>query len=113
MTDEQINIAIAEACGRAQRPDGNWYPIGSTVGSAGIPNCCNDLNAMHESERVALKTHARYYSRALMAVCNRHPTGCTTDWDTACTDLAELCNATARQRSEALLKTLGKWREGV
>jgi len=94
MTDEQINATIAEACGRKRRPDGDWYPDnGSTAGSQAILNYCNDLNAMHEAEKTLRGG----------------------EWDAYVDLLADtwiqVAHATARQRAEAFLRTLGKWEE--
>ena len=97
MTEEQINAAIAKACGRRQKPNGEWFPDnGLTVGSQGIPNYCNDLNAMHEAEKVLTQhQNESIYPRILGAW--RNPT--------------KPIYATARQRAEAFLRTLGKWEE--
>jgi hypothetical protein len=100
MTDDQINIAIAEACGRVRRPDGYWFPPGSNVGSAGIANYCNDLNAMHEAERTLNLSLAGGYARILTSIA----------WQSEQPVFAPM-TATARQRTEAFLKTLGKWEE--
>lgn len=58
----------------------------------GIPDFCGDLNEMHEAEKM-------------------HRMG--TDWDEYALLLGALCGnpiyATARQRAEAFLRTLGKW----
>ena len=104
MTDEQINIAIAEACGRVRRPDGYWFPLGSTVGSAGIPNYCNDLNAMHEAEKtIAENKWSLYRDNLRDAVLG--PIRTVHEWCKS--DL----HATARQRAEAFLRTLSRWEE--
>jgi hypothetical protein len=103
MTDEQINIAIAEACGRVQRPDGYWFPPGSNVGSAGIANYCNDLNAMREAEMtLPLGRNRKQWGNSLaefrcyLRLIAGH---------------GGSIHATARQRAEAFLRTLGKWEE--
>ena len=93
MTDKQINTAIAEACG--------WggEPVVNTDGKGGVwvtncPNYCSDLNAMHEAEKVLTEhQNESIYPRNLGAW--RNPT--------------KPIYATARQRAEAFLKTLGKW----
>lgn len=98
MKDEEINIAIAEACGRVRRPDGYWFPEGKSYGSSGIHNYANDLNAMHEAEKATF-TNGPYWGRyfdALADVC-----------DCEC----DAITATARQRAEAFLRTIGKWKE--
>jgi hypothetical protein len=93
MTNEQINRAIAEACG--------WHSI-TTTGIHGmkgplrgfmqIPNYCADLNAMHGAEEAITGVLWRDYFERLQ----RH-------------GKASGIRATARQRAEAFLRTLGKW----
>lgn len=100
MTDEQMNKAIAEACGRRQKPNGEWFPDnGLTVGSQGIPDYCTDLNAMHEAEKVLAPKNWNNFSEnwwiyyKLLRV----------------NDADKAIHATSRQRAEAFLRTLGKW----
>lgn len=94
MTDEQINEAIAEACGlkkpcrKVKLNDKGFF----ITQHAKLPNYCHDLNAMHEAE-ATLSIEQLYRMEAHLkqmagAVCFR---------------------ATARQRAEAFLRTLGKW----
>lgn len=97
MTDEQINAAIAEACGRRRNPKGGWYPDnGWKFGTQGILNYCKDLNAMHEAEMTLSDAVFERYYLALYDSTE------STRWPVS---------ATARQRAEAFLKTLGKWEE--
>jgi len=94
MTDSQINSAIAEACGRKRRPDGDWYPDNGIAGTQAILNYCTDLNAMHEAEKIMYKHHwmwNAYYYAVGAGVFSLH--------------------ATARKKAEAFLKALGKWEE--
>jgi hypothetical protein len=93
MNKEQQRIKIAEACGFEMRPDGYFRRVGE-VGSRGIPDYLNDLNAMHEAEKSLTKEQRREYVRTLFQTTN-------TDWDSHC--------ATAAQRTEAFLRTINKW----
>jgi hypothetical protein len=104
MTDEQINIAIAEACGFHQEEpwsDGRecWghkdYP--PHVGFEQIPDYCNDLNAMHEAEKIF--DHA-LYCRYINELC-----------DITIKGNNSMYMATAVQRAEAFLKTIDKWKD--
>ena len=105
MNPEQQRVAIAEACGRVQRPDGSWFPIGKDYGSAGIPDYLNDLNAMHEAEKVLTDEQDLEYSEALEQVVEgRYLTNNSED-------MRRLRSATASQRAEAFLRTIGKWKE--
>ena len=98
MKDEQINIAIAEACGwkyvnnETHAPDGSfWWSKGLEV-----PDYCNDLNAMHEAEKVL----GEIYS---IKSCEYD------DWLQSIIEHDQKWRATARQRAEAFLKTIEKW----
>lgn len=101
MTDEQINAAIHAALGN---------PIGCPRCSD--PQCaynkgfnyCEDLNAMVEAERT-IGTNRIIFLQNLAKICNYPlPSKLTKKW-------FWICDATARQRAEALLRTLGKWEE--
>jgi hypothetical protein len=85
MTDEQINAAIA----RALNADEHWMIQ---------KNYCADLNAMHEAERFLIDAHLLFEYG--MHISNSHH------------DEYPI-RATARERAEAFLKTLGKWEETV
>jgi hypothetical protein len=93
MKPEQQRIAIAEACG--------WLKVhGHSV--AGIPDYLNDLNAMHDAEDWIPHhlSHIDYWQKG---------------YGRFQTLLAELSltpySATASQRAEAFLRTIGKWEE--
>jgi hypothetical protein len=106
MTDEQINAAIAEACGRKRRPDGDWYPDNGSAGTQAILNYCADLNAMHEAEATLSVSCRLDYPTVLLRVLFEldkytwYATGGFTHITT-----------TARQRAEAFLRTLDKWED--
>jgi hypothetical protein len=87
MTDEQINAAIA----RVLNADEHWMIQ---------KNYCNDLNAMHEAEKVLKGIDTWSYALRLTEVTQSR----------ASDDMSFFC-ATARQRAEAFLRTLGKWEE--
>lgn len=99
MTNEQINIAIAEACGWKLHPQDRWIVIPpnsqhSVQPLSTIPNYCNDLNAMHEAEKSLAHDIRNHYIDLLGETYS---------------DSWEFATATARQRAEAFLKTIGKW----
>jgi len=83
MTNEQINKTISEIIN------------GNNEGP--FLNCCNDLNAMHEAEKTLSYKQKRTYCEKLFNL----PT----------IELESNTFATARQRAEAFLKTIGKWEE--
>jgi hypothetical protein len=72
------------------------------------PNCLTDLNAMHEAEKVLTTIQRLHFYQNLCDMFDRNPDGshrygAVTYW--------EATHATAAQRAEAFLKTLGKWKE--
>jgi hypothetical protein len=107
MTDEQINAAIAEECGWSdiiEHPEWGLMGVNSKTHGCrtGIEYYCNDLNAMHEAEKV-LKGYEQ------IATYVWHLKNRSGDWSTDEHMMAT--HATARQRAEAFLRTLGKWDE--
>ncbi len=102
MTPESQRIAIAEACGWKRRDYVNchgvnvadWVSRNDVIyGTENLPDYLNDLNAMHEAEKVLTGIQLAEYSIWLQKI----------------EDLDFL--ATAAQRAEAFLKTLGLWVE--
>ena len=81
MTDEQINAAIAKIHLSERYPDGYW-----------VRDYCANLNAMHDAE--ATLTEDQLWRMAREIERN---------------DEQWYFRATARQRAEAFLRTLGKW----
>jgi len=104
MTDGQINKSIAEVCGW-RKEDGvyMWTANGIDYTCPDLWAWANDLNAMHEAEKVLTKEQRREYQNYM--------------YDMAC-EIDNTCgrwmpySATARYRAEAFLKTLGKWEDG-
>lgn len=101
MTDYRVNEAIAEAIGWERNVidrdmQGNFCPRDT-------PSFCNDLNAMHEAERVLFtgsqKLRWKYVAELHISA---EPTG----WGNYAG-----AHATARQRAEAFLRTIGKWQQ--
>ena len=107
MTPEQQRISIAEFCGWKvydRYDDGEirlWskHKNGSgCVGTDSLPDYLHDLNAMHEAEKmIGGPTDYRWcgYMTFLSDACGR----------------GSKVSATAKQRAEALLRTIGKWVE--
>lgn len=101
MTNEQINAGIAEACGWGNKPVVRANGRGA-VWVTEWPDYCADLNAMHEAEKVLGEKRIRTYAFLLAQVLDTSP---TVDLDNQFLNI----HATARQRAEAFLRTLGKW----
>ncbi len=117
MTDNEIRIAIAEACGWKWIASYHGYewalkgPNGCIVrcwdGERGfanteLPDYPNDLNAMRDAEGILNTQQQVHYGEILEAITKSHR-----HWKHVRFDLA---HATARQRAEAFLRTLGKWK---
>ena len=95
MTPEKQRIAIAEACGWFFMDDYWHYSNGAKAITT--PDFPNDLNAMHEAEKV------------LDIVAERGDYWDYLSFITGGED--EMIYATASQRAEAFLRTLDKWEE--
>jgi hypothetical protein len=109
MSPEKQRIAIAEACGWKCRASTNkdfefvWMHKDEGYCYA-LPDYAEDLNAMHEAERVALNSAELLseYADQLDKVCVPTHICCLTHWQS-------VVMATAAQRAEAFLKAIGKW----
>lgn len=140
MTPEAQRIAIAEACGihvcggcnhqidpecchcgspvkMHTRGDGHGpVPMGCVCGydskdvirleEPDCPDYLNDLNAIHEAEKVLTPEQQIEYGRQLV----KHVIGLNSVM--VMRETFDCVHATAAQRAEALLRTLGKWEDG-
>ena len=115
MTDKQINTAIAKACGWTDiRDSGVWHnfapwglppQVKSPKETSSdyisvpnfVPNYCRDLNAMHEAEKTLSESNMFVMAHFIERFVSRHG--------------QHYFHATARQRAEAFLRTLGMWEE--
>ena len=120
MTDDEMRVAIAEACGWRRAEPGQmmpymWAPghvadveikwMRGKLSKAGdglqcaveLPDYLNDLNAMHEAEKTLALDQRDIYQRHLYRVRERAHRMAPIYW------LA--ITATARQRAEAFLAT--------
>lgn len=114
MTDEQINRAIAEVCGWhdcfSAYGEIYGYPPGVDLlkGRAElVPDYCNDLNAMHEAEKVLTNERRFDFVYHLNDVLGLVPLDSPASYREPV--LFAFANATAAQRAKAFLRTLGKW----
>lgn len=119
MTNQQINEAIALACGWRYEPrelivseisigdDMPWIqPDGTRRRVYNLPNYCADLNAMHEAEKTLNDGLYFAYANRISEAAYRMAHGLPHVVITKNT-----VSATARQRAEAFLRTIGKWKE--
>ena len=113
MTPEQQRIAIAEACGLTNvapmivknvKHQGDDITVGIWYDDGWVPQYLNDLNAMHEAEKV-LGACWPTYCEYLLEIVEPEPRSLEVChyWN--------LLHATASQRAEAFLRTIGKWEE--
>jgi hypothetical protein len=110
---EAQRIAIAEVCGWKgpdhkevqnhvatwQKPEIWWMnPKGELTWISEVPDYLNDLNAMHDAEKMLTAQQGGDYDSHLWIIIQRDKTR------PAC------WHATAAQRAEAFLKTLNLWK---
>jgi hypothetical protein len=89
-------VAIAKCCPSVARIDGAGVPVWVRDSREEF-DPVSDLNDMHEAEKVLTHHEGLLYHGHLLNMCGRG------------TDAAK---ATASQRAEAFLRTLGKWEAG-
>lgn len=115
MTDQEINVTIAEACGWKKvytgpladgQVDDRYIYGGCYMSVKDMPNYCADLNAMHEAEKVMTDEQWLKYVRTLTDWCDTDP---RPNW----WRMRHAASATARQRAEAFIRTVcpEKWKE--
>lgn len=86
--------------------------LANVVVSDSVPDYLNDLNAMHEAEKVLTMDQMRLYQDKLCWWINHYIYN-----DRARSGPAHhsdfVIHATAAQRAEAFLRTIGKWKGGA
>jgi hypothetical protein len=99
MTPAAQRIAIAVACGwtDTQIIDGKY-------GQTDVPDYLNDLNACHEMEKVLTLGQRVIYADNLCIIWTGRDDRAVPIW-------FWITEATASQRAEAFLRTIGKWEE--
>jgi len=91
---------IAESCGwsRINHPRQSWEKGKQIVtGYDNLPDYLNDLNSIHQAEKMLTNDHNGYrswvyYRNVLAKICGCH---------------ADVVHATARQKAEAFIKGMG------
>jgi hypothetical protein len=130
MSPEQQRICIAEACGwhrgtnyskQEEFGDGTVWRKGDNgtrsvaLNPAGLPDYLNDLNAMHDAEKVmndaAYGNFENFLNDAICAAdkmqCVKTITGSVVVMPSNI--FIRWCSPTAAQRAEAFLRAMGKW----
>jgi hypothetical protein len=106
MTPGQINVAIAESVGYPNPRPGAFRRIyaGEIPRLEECPNYRGDLNAIYEVVMSLDIVQKRAFAESITDITE----GPGDVWG----DEFALINATAQQRCEAYLRTIGKWEEG-
>lgn len=103
MNAEEQRIAIAEACGWKHIQTAHSSLIGVNKEPEvfrPIPDYLHDLNACHEFEETFIEGHQWIgYLQNLGVVSGVYG------------EISKAVHATAAQRAEAFLKTIGKWKD--
>jgi len=116
MNKEQQRIRIAESQGwkhdicnvgkHGTKMSGWWMPCGAfTTDINMLPDYCNDLNAMHEAEKVLTEDQLSVYGAFLKGKDNETVSLYAPEHR----EIAKVAMASAAQRAEAFLRTIGKW----
>jgi hypothetical protein len=123
MNEQEQRIAIAEACGWTIRRTGGAIPLHQVFEPSGKP-CCpyatagdswrgylpdylHDLNAMHEAEKMLKENQHGDFEAFIMQVCC--PDQGEAEGEFELDSFWPTLHATAAQRAEAFLRTIGKW----
>ena len=107
MNKEKQRVAIAEICDRiySYYHTDKGFLYGSNEGQVGrfkIPDYLNDLNSMHEAVMSLSICKRSDFCVMLNKVMDQERN--SVGWQ-------NLIHATAEQRAEALLKTIGRWED--
>jgi hypothetical protein len=105
MIPEQQQIALAEACGwkTGYRDPEAWHPL---------PDFLNNLNAMRKASDTLNADQQWQFIQHLNNITRNMDHNDPDDWFTQNADwIWRMVNATASQRAEAFLRTIGKWEE--
>ena len=111
MTEKEINIVIAEACGWIWHGDASWtkdpnnFYWKKDLNYRTLPDYLNDLNAMHDAERLLDDDQWLEYMLNLQDVLQRDPY--RGKW-IVCQDNM---HSTAAQRAKAFVITIGKYKD--
>jgi hypothetical protein len=111
MSPDKQNMAIAQACGVVSKD--HWGHLYKTEQgyARDCPDYVYDLNAMHEAEN-GLTAHQRIeHGKQLQEVTSQCVVGYVGDYHRDLVGLSRVASATAAQRAEAFLRTVGKWEE--
>tara|TARA_R110000868_G_scaffold342640_1_gene603529 strand:- start:258 stop:614 length:357 start_codon:yes stop_codon:yes gene_type:complete len=116
MTPERQRVVIAEACGLTNvapwivknvKHEGDDITVGIWSDDGWVPQYLNDLNAMHDAVSIFDYDQADEFEDHLCDICKR----LNDEKENPAPWRFAVVNATASQRAEAFLRTIGKWEE--
>ena len=137
MNKEAQRIAIAEACGWKRKPEFDYTRLmrgtvdamervemwgtdqGHLIPLEKLPDYLNDLNAMHKAEKMLALDQRDAYATELYSMlpgdenCGPIDMDDPKAGDVMIASQFQLIHATSQQRCEAILKTLGRWRDDL
>lgn len=103
MTPEQQRIKIAETCGwkiAINSPSWSYYRPDGKGWNGDLPDYLNDLNAMHEAEKIMKNRQKAKYQRL---ISDRPASNLFLQFSAI--------SATAEQKARAFLKVMNLWEE--
>ena len=107
MTEQEQRIAIGKLCGWWVMWDDEYGPLRGRKDQTSsvylVPDYLNDLNAMHEAEKVLSYVQMLVFCTNLTGILMRSGEACRFD----------IVHSSASQRAEALLMTLWLWDENT
>jgi hypothetical protein len=104
MNQDAMRIAIAEACPKLlQYRNGEVQWRYGFEGEDSRADVLNDLNAMHAAVETLDEKQFAVFCWTLADMLEAF------DWDRSNEDLRKVMEASALQRAEAFLRTVGKW----
>jgi len=116
MNSDKQRIAIAESVGwKDCHENENWA---ATIGTlyevngnqyAVLPDYLNDLNAMHDAMAYLEPEQVDLFAVELSDIVLENPHKAW--WDLEPNEVGHVANASAKQRAEAYLKIIKKWKE--
>ena len=116
MTDKEIKIAIAEACGFNKRKSRScfeyvWVKVDDKRDSPReymadeLLDYVSDLNAIHQAEQILKPDEWHVYFNYLVTLIAGNPKNPNHN------DYPKVVHASAKDRAEALLRTVEYWKE--
>lgn len=111
MNTEKQRIAIAEACGwEKQAREEIWWNKNKCRYAIldELPDYLSDLNAMHEAEETLSENKQEYFESFLQGIAN---SGINAEEAETHDFYWSVIHATAEERAEAFLKTIGRWED--